>query len=407
MATTANPPATRNGFQIAVICALPEERDAVEKAMTRDYKDEGCNYRKIQGDDYHYMTGELGGKPIVLATPRSMGSLNASHLVVNMRHSFPNIVYALVVGIAGGAPCSYDKDTDSWSDSDIHLGDVIISTQVVEYDFGAELDDKFRRKKNVEDVFPRAPTLVTSFLNSVKTGKSKAFKRVLEKTNADLRPWGRDYERPASNTDRVYLSDYRHKHQNQNACEICSRCTDWHTGVCERALEANCTSLGCVPDRINESRETRIHFGRVASGNAVMKSAHRRDKLIQEEGCVAFEMEGAGTWEVLGTIVVKGVVDYADSHKNKIWRAYPAARAALCAKALIEEIELADPPQDPHTGQYCRSAIVLYTSLPILLLRAISIVACHCRRKTNECGNKISRSFKLSIKRRKRRRADG
>ncbi|THX80375.1 hypothetical protein D6D04_04634 [Aureobasidium pullulans] len=338
MATTANPPATRNGFQIAVICALPEERDAVEKAMTRDYKDEGCNYKKIQGDDYHYMTGELGGKPIVLATPRSMGSLNASHLVVNMRHSFPNIVYALVVGIAGGAPCSYDKDTDSWSDSDIHLGDVIISTQVVEYDFGAELDDKFRRKKNVEDVFPRAPTLVTSFLNSVKTGKSKAFKRVLEKTNADLRPWGRDYERPA--------------------------CTDWHTGVCERALEANCTSLGCVPDRINESRETRIHFGRVASGNAVMKSAHRRDKLIQEEGCVAFEMEGAGTWEVLGTIVVKGVVDYADSHKNKIWRAYPAARAALCAKALIEEIELADPSQDPHTENLnlSSSTVVAYGS---------------------------------------------
>jgi hypothetical protein len=44
-------------------------------------------------------------------------------------------------------------------------------------------------------------------------------------------------------------------------------------------------------------------------------------------------------------------VDYADSHKNKIWRAYPAARAALCAKALIEEIELADIPQSRHTGQ--------------------------------------------------------
>jgi nucleoside phosphorylase len=351
MATTADAPATRNGFQIAVICALPEERDAVEKAMTRDYKDEGHNYRKVQGDDYHYTTGELGGKPIVLATPRNMGTLNASHLVINMRHSFPNIVYALVVGIAGGAPCSYDKDTDSWSSSDIHLGDVIISTQVIGYDFGAEFDDSFRRKTDVEDVLPRAPTHVASFLNGLKTGKTKAFKRVLEKTNADLGPWGGDYERPASDTDRVYLSDYRHKHQDQGACEVCSRCTDWHTSVCEKALKASCTSLGCVPDRINESRNTRIHFGRVASGNAVMKSARRRDKLIQEEGCMAFEMESAGTWEVLGTIVVKGVVDYADSHKNRIWRAYPAARAALCAKALIEEIELADTPPNLHTGQ--------------------------------------------------------
>jgi hypothetical protein len=57
-----------------------------------------------------------------------MGSLDASHLVVNMRHSFPNINYALIVGIAGAAPRSYDKGTDSWSYSDIHLGDVIIST---------------------------------------------------------------------------------------------------------------------------------------------------------------------------------------------------------------------------------------------------------------------------------------
>ncbi|KAK5709520.1 hypothetical protein LTS12_028072, partial [Elasticomyces elasticus] len=55
-------------------------------------------------------------------------------------------------------------------------------------------------------------------------------------------------------------------------------------------------------------------------------------------------MEGAGAWEVFGTIVVKGVVDYADSHKNKRWRGYPAARAALCAAAMIEEIELPDRP---------------------------------------------------------------
>jgi nucleoside phosphorylase len=351
MATMSDPPATRNSFQIAVICALPEERDAVENAMTRDYKGEGHVYGKAQGDDNHYTTGELGRKPVVLATPRNMGTINTSHLVVNMRHSFPNLVCVLVVGIAGGAPFRYDKQTDMWSDSGIHLGDVIVSTQVIGYDFGAELDDSFRRKTAVEDVLPRAPTLISTFLNGLKTGKSKAFKRVLDKTNADLQAWGSEYERPMPETDRVYPSTYRHKHQDQAVCVTCQQCTEWHDSVCDRALNTHCGSLGCVPSRINERRDTRIHFGRVASGNAVMKSAHRRDKLIQQEGCIAFEMEGAGTWDVFGTIVVKGVVDYADSHKNKIWRAYPAARAALCAKALIEEIELADVPQSRHTGQ--------------------------------------------------------
>jgi nucleoside phosphorylase len=145
METLSEPP-TRDGFQLAVICALPEERDAVEKAMTRDYKGEGHVYGRAQGDDNHYTTGELGRKPIVLAAPSNMSTTNISHLVVNMRQSFPNLVYAFVVGIAGGAPFKYDKQTDMWSDSDIFLGDIVVSTQVIEYDFGAELDDRFKRK---------------------------------------------------------------------------------------------------------------------------------------------------------------------------------------------------------------------------------------------------------------------
>ncbi|KAI5205800.1 hypothetical protein E4T39_02783 [Aureobasidium subglaciale] len=349
MVTSSTPPADRDGFQVAVVCALPEERDAVENAMTKDYKSEGHMYGKAPGDDNHYTTGELGGKPIVLAVPSNMGTVNTRHLVVNMRHSFPNLQYVFVVGIAGGAPFRYDKSTDKWERSDINLGDVIISTQVIGYDFGAELDNGFKRKTAVEDVLPRASTLIASFLNGFKTGKSKAFMRVLETTKADIGAWGNKYERPSPETDRVYSSVHRHKHRGENECEKCNRCTDWYMAVCEQALGTSCDALDCVPDHIKEARDANIHFGRVASGNAVMKSAHRRDILIREENCIAFEMEGAGTWDGVGTIVVKGVVDYADGHKNKTWRKYPAARAALCAKALIWEIELADLPRSRYT----------------------------------------------------------
>ncbi|KAI5248107.1 hypothetical protein E4T43_01469 [Aureobasidium subglaciale] len=327
MAPPSSTPAGREGFQIAIVCALPEERDAVEMAMDKDYKSEGRIYGKAAGDDNHYTTGELGGKPIVLAVPSNVGTVNTRHLVVNMRHSFPSLLYVFVVGIAGGAPFRYENSTDKWERSDIHLGDVTVSTQVIGYDFGAELDDGFKRKTAVEDVLPRAPTLIASFLNGFKTGRSKAFMRVLNTTKADISAWGRGYERPSPETDRVYSSVHRHKHRGGIECEKCNRCTDW------------------------QARGTQIHFGRVASGNAVVKSAHRRDILIREENCIAFEMEGAGTWDVIGTIVVKGVVDYADGHKNKTWRAYPAARAALCAKALIEEIELSDLPGIHYAGQ--------------------------------------------------------
>jgi nucleoside phosphorylase len=118
--------------------------------------------------------------------------------------------------------------------------------------------------------------------------------------------------------------------------------------VCGEALSASCLELGCEPHHSNAVRETKTHFGRYASGNAVMKSGHRRDLLIREEQVIGFEMEGAGAWEVFGTIVVKDVVDYADSHKNNNWRGYAVARAALCTAAMIEEIEL---PDIPHLDQ--------------------------------------------------------
>ena len=35
--------------------------------------------------------------------------------------------------------------------------------------------------------------------------------------------------------------------------------------------------------------------------------------------------------------MIKGVCDYADSHKNKKWQNYAAATAAACMKAFLKE----------------------------------------------------------------------
>jgi hypothetical protein len=48
-------------------------------------------------------------------------------------------------------------------------------------------------------------------------------------------------------------------------------------------------------------------------------------------------MEGAGVWENFpGSLVIKGVCDYADSHKNKRWQGYAAATAAAVTKGFLE-----------------------------------------------------------------------
>jgi nucleoside phosphorylase len=67
-----------------------------------------------------------------------------------------------------------------------------------------------------------------------------------------------------------------------------------------------------------------------------MKSGEHRDHLVQSEGVIGFEMEGAGVWNITSCIIIKGVCDYADSHKNKAWQGYAAATGAATAKAFLE-----------------------------------------------------------------------
>jgi nucleoside phosphorylase len=66
-----------------------------------------------------------------------------------------------------------------------------------------------------------------------------------------------------------------------------------------------------------------------------MKSGEHRDLLEKNEGVIGIEMEGAGVWDNLPCVIIKGVCDYADSHKNKAWQNYAAATAASAAKALL------------------------------------------------------------------------
>jgi nucleoside phosphorylase len=70
--------------------------------------------------------------------------------------------------------------------------------------------------------------------------------------------------------------------------------------------------------RPRDSEESVIHYGTIASGNQVMKDGLERDRLSSELGGVlCFEMEAAGLMNNLPSLVIRGICDYADSHKNK------------------------------------------------------------------------------------------
>jgi hypothetical protein len=89
-----------------------------------------------------------------------------------------------------------------------------------------------------------------------------------------------------------------------------------------------------------------IFIGRVASGDMVMESGEDRDRIAEKEDVIAFEMEGAGIWEEVPCLVVKGVCDYSDCHKNKKWQNFAAATAASATKAILERYVQTDKTRE-------------------------------------------------------------
>jgi nucleoside phosphorylase len=358
-------PSRREDFEIAIICALQIESDAVEALLDDEYEIDGFSYDKAPGDRNTYTTGRLGNHHVVLAYLPGTGKASSAAVASNILTSFKGINLALVVGICGGVPRAADQ-------TEILLGDVIISTSVVQIDFGRQYPNQFIRKDALEDTLGRASPEIRSFLR--KASGYLVRKRLKEKTavySSQLctKDGFHKSEYPGAEKDRLYPPDYRHKHRNANSCTICGKCWNQDDEVCETALNSSCTELGCdeglsvrqdraqkakgiAPDgnpvmdkaEVREAQKASIHFGRVASGDGVMKSGRHRDEITTREKVIAFEMESAGAWDYLPTIVIKSVCDYADSHKNKEWQEYAAATAAACTKAFLEERRSVDAP---------------------------------------------------------------
>jgi nucleoside phosphorylase len=51
-------------------------------------------------------------------------------------------------------------------------------------------------------------------------------------------------------------------------------------------------------------------------------------------------MEAAGLMNDFPCLVIRGICDYADSHKNKDWQGYAAAVAAAYAKELLSVVAI-------------------------------------------------------------------
>jgi len=70
----------------------------------------------------------------------------------------------------------------------------------------------------------------------------------------------------------------------------------------------------------------------------VVKDGVTRDKLKKDFNVLCVEMEAAEIQETLPGLIIRGISDYADSHKNDDWQPYATAMAAAYMKVLLLSI---------------------------------------------------------------------
>ncbi|GAT22514.1 kinesin light chain [Aspergillus luchuensis] len=322
-------------FTIAIFCSLPVEAEAIECLFDESYDRLSKYYGKQKGDTNLYINGRVGNHHVVLCYMPGMGTTNAAAVASALRASYPRIQLALVVGICGGVP------TVSKSEN-IFLGDVVISDSLILYNFGRQYPGSFERKSEVQEALGRPNAEIRSLLNALRSTRSRnEFESQIMQYVRKLQKSDKKWCHPQID-DILFDASYVHKH-HQEDCNASCACLVSETldDICEDALAKSCDDLGCDKSQIVrclkpvEKIGVSANIGTVACAKAVMKSGYHRDKIAKKDKIIGFEMEGAGVWDIFPCVVIKGVCDYADSHKNKLWQAYAAVTGASAAKAFL------------------------------------------------------------------------
>jgi len=153
------------------------------------------------------------------------------------------------------------------------------------------------------------------------------------------------YDDPGPICDRLYQDGYEHEGTEFDDCKECCD-ADYTISRSERGQSAH-----------RPRDEPRVHFGNIASSNQLQISASERSRIQKEHDVICFEMEAAGVMQEYPCVVVRGICDYSDSHKNKGWQNYAAATAAACAKGLLSKIPAKETtaraePTSPSSAQH-------------------------------------------------------
>ncbi|KAI4767751.1 purine and uridine phosphorylase [Aureobasidium sp. EXF-3400] len=312
---------SHDSYGIGIICALLEEKAAMEMMLDEEHE----NLEQKSGDHNSYTLGRIGKHNVVIACLPGghQGKAAAATVAVHMMYSFP-IKLGLMVGIGGGVPSQVPT---------IRLGDVVVSMPegthggVIQYDLGKLETDGFRRKGHL-DKPPKALLSAVTSLRAKHERKDPDFPRYLTAIS-DNRRMATKYGFQGVQHDRLFAAEEIHS-ENHHICDHCL------------------LTLRTVQRDHRDENTPQVFYGTILSGDLVMKNGEERDRRAAADKAMCFEMEAAGLMNDFPCLVIRGISDYSDSHKNDRWQPYAAATAAAYAKELLgalsaQEVEKLGP----------------------------------------------------------------
>ncbi|KAK6530478.1 hypothetical protein TWF694_003830 [Orbilia ellipsospora] len=336
-------------YTVAWFCALPiPELLAAKKMLDNPHRTPAVD---ILEDQNAYTCGDINGHNVVITCLPlgDIGNLSAATVVENLTRSFKNIKFALLVGIGGGVPRTpHLKDPSK----DIHLGDVVVgwtsheAEAVVKWDKGKRLaDGRYQIISRLPPPSRYIGNALSKLLAKHACGETN-FPQHLARCNSEV------FSPPSTSEDTLYPSDYIHPSGEPD----CSKC-DPRLGV----------------PRLPRLKNTfEFHFGTIATGDTVMKDGALRDQVSHDcYDAMCFDMEAAGILNRQNCLVIRGISDYADTHKNDQWQPYAAATAAAFTREYLYTIDpgiLGGIPESVETNRVNERNSTLQLSQNAILL---------------------------------------
>ncbi|KAJ6052763.1 hypothetical protein N7460_003297 [Penicillium canescens] len=328
-------PRSHDSYRVAWICPLEVEQIAALEMLDKEHK----RLPQPSGDTNVYNLGSINNHNVVIVGLPQAGNCPAATVVTQMRRTFPNLKYGLLVGIGGGVPVKTDCGM-------IRLGHVVVSeptgthSGAIQYDHGKANEGYFERT----GILAPPPLALLNAARELSISRQRMDNDLVSENVKRIQTSRRTLRRfksPGAANDHLYVADYKHK-QKGVPCGDCG-----------------CDENQRIRRPINEEDDlfVVVHRGTIATGEKVIKNAKRRDALAKSYTVLCFETEAAGVLNDFPCMVIRGISDYCDSHKSDEWQGYAAAVAAAYARQLF--FHMSEEAQRPTAFelQYSLSAV--------------------------------------------------